>query len=256
MARLYTHELRPPGVSSRVPVDKVGYDVIARIGRLRAKSKQTNVIRRKVSIMIVTMDGNRVTGSMPENGTLEALIERTGATLGPHRMLVAVRLNGKLLDEAGLDSTLKNTLSDSDQVDLESGSRQEVAVGALRGVADNLRDAGDTVGDVSQQLNNGQIDDAMKQIAAFIGLWQTTRTAIVQCCTVLSRDLTREHVDGQPISDRFGELATRLTELRDAMQTRDFVLVSDLLFYEMPTLCGEWSDMLRQLADVIERDEE
>lgn len=205
--------------------------------------------------MIVTLDGNRVTGSMPQGETLESLIERTGASLGSRRMLVAVRLNGELLDESRLDSTLKNALAESDQVDLESGSRQEVAAGALRGVADNLRDAGDTVGDVSQQLNNGQIDEAMKQIAAFIGLWQTTRTAIVQCCTVLSRDLTSEHVDGQPVSERFGELAARLTELRDAMQARDFVLVSDLLFYEMPTLCGEWSEMLRQLANVVEEQE-
>lgn len=206
--------------------------------------------------MIITLDGNRVSATPTTGDTLETVIEQTGATIAPRRMIVSVRLNGDLLDARGLDTALKQELRESDQVDLESGTREELAAAALRGVAENLRDAGDSVGDVSQQLNSGQVEDAMQQIGAFIGIWQTCRTAIVQCSTVLSRDLTQEAVDGQPLSDRFGELATRLTELRDAMQARDFVLVSDLLFYEMPTLCSDWADMLRQLAASVEQNTE
>lgn len=204
--------------------------------------------------MIVTLDGNRVDSVSGERATLEAVIEHAGATLGPQRMLVAVRLNGRLLDENGLDEALRRSLAASDQVDLESGTRNEVVAGALRSVADMLGDAVDTVGEVSQKLNAGEIEAAMREVAAFIELWQNCRTALVQGSTVLSRDLTQEAVDGRPLSERFGELSSRLAELRDALQARDFVLVSDLLFYEMPSVCGEWAEMLRQLAENVETD--
>lgn len=204
--------------------------------------------------MIITLDGDRVSNPAADCTTLESVIERTSSVLGPQRMLVAVRLNGRLLDEAGLDESLQRTLGATDQVDLESGTRSEVVAGALRSLADTFRDASDTVGEVSQKLNTGEIESAMHEVAAFIQLWQNCRTALVQGSTVLARDLTGEPLDGRPLSDRFGELSARLAELRDALQSRDFVLVSDLLFYEMPAICGEWSDLLRRLAESVEAD--
>ena len=65
----------------------------------------------------------------------------------------------------------------------------------------------------------------------------------------MGEDLAARPVEGTSLSDHFGTLAQKLRDVRDAFDARDFVLLADILEFEMPEVCLQWSGRLGAFAD-------
>jgi hypothetical protein len=61
-------------------------------------------------------------------------------------------------------------------------------------------------------------------------------------------------VDGEPIGRHFETLAHKLRDVRDAFDSRDYVLLADVLEFEMPETCRRWSGLLEALATQLDSD--
>lgn len=201
--------------------------------------------------MIVTLDGRRLEGDFADGCTLEALLDQVRGADLDDRLVVSVAVNGKSCGQRELDSSLTQPLGNADQVDLQSGDRYTVSADALRGIAGRLAEIGELQPEVADQLNSGDVVDAVGRIGEVVGVWQASCDAIVQCSGLLGRDLTKEVFDGRSVEASLTELVGRLRELRDALEARDMVLLADLIHYELPELCTTWHDLLTGLADRV-----
>ncbi len=201
--------------------------------------------------MIVTLDGQRLSRSFPPGPTVRNLIDELQPELGAQRLVVSIAVDGRQLGQQELDAGLALPLGSDVQVDFESGDRLDVVRVALRELSQALHDAGAGHHSAAQQLQAGQVADAVQQVGELIQVWTTCRDAIVQCSGVLGRNLLNEDVAGAPVAGQFTALTARLREMRDALESRDMVLLADLLQYEMPQLCEEWAQSLATLAERV-----
>jgi hypothetical protein len=201
--------------------------------------------------MIVTLDGERLSGPFPGGGTLQALIDQVrGAHLGD-RLVVSVALDGRPLLEQDLSDRLEGPLDGVEQVDLASADRWQLAADSLREVAQRLGQTGSEYAEVADQLHAGRVSEAVTRFGEFLQVWQTCQRTILDCSGLLGQDLTALECDGRPVREHLNGLAGKLQELRDTFEARDVVLLADVVRYEMPDTCRTWQGILNEMASAI-----
>ena len=197
--------------------------------------------------MIVTLDGKRLSGSLPTQ-TLQALIDEIRQAHLGDRLVVSVMLDGQQLLDQELTQRLNEPVEEAKQVELISADPRELVCSALREVAEQLESAAENESFVAEQLRSGEMSEAATAFREFLQVWQACQQAIVNCSGLLGKDLTTMQSGGQPIRAHLDHLTDKLRELRDAFEARDTVLLSDLFQYEMPETCRTWQGILNGLA--------
>jgi hypothetical protein len=201
--------------------------------------------------MIVNLDGRELDVTPAEGTTLQVLIDDVRDKHLSGRLVVSVAVNGQTLADADLDRLLAAPLEVDARIELESGDRRELGAAALREVAEQVAEAGPEQVRIAEQLNAGQVAEGVQQVGACLNVWNLCRQTVLQCCGLLGEDLTTHQYEGRELSAYLDELVEKLRELRDAFESRDMVLLADVLHYEMPPLCESWSALLSHLADHV-----
>lgn len=205
--------------------------------------------------MIVTLDGQRLDVPFAPDRTLQALLDHVRATRLGQRVIVSVAVNGTRLDDEALRTGLDQFLGEDLQLDLESGDRRAVVRDALRGLALEFDAARQTHADLADLLAAGAAGDvagAIRRVGEFVALWQACYRVLAQCNGLLGDDLTLYTHAGRPIRDWLEDLLGRFTELRQALASRDLVLLADLVRYELLPLCATWRDLLNDAAGQLD----
>lgn len=202
--------------------------------------------------MIVTLDGERLDLHAAPECTLQNMVDRVRRERLADRLVVGVAINGEPIVDEALQLRLAAPMADCEQLDLQSGEPHGIIADAFRTVAAALDEAGRSAVETAEQLNAGRTAEAVRRFGDIVQVWQNCRDAIVHGSALLGRDLATENAAGRPVAEHLQELVTRLSELRDCLNNRDFVLLADLAHYELPALCETWRSVLEQLADTIE----
>ena len=201
--------------------------------------------------MIVTLDGRRVDESFAHDSTLQTLIDQIKAGHLNDRLVVSVAVDGRRLGDADLDARLELTVANNAQVDLESADSATLVGDVLQGLARHFEQAGAQLPGIADRLNSGDLAAAMRDVAGFITLWQTCYRGLAQCSGLLNEDLTAREHDGRTVQAHLEELIEKLTALRGALESRDVVLLADLVRYELPPLSWAWRALLINLAEQL-----
>lgn len=201
--------------------------------------------------MIVTMDGQRVDAEFAPGSTLHAVIGQARRGLDAGRLVVGVARNGRALLDDDLTAALPKPVEPGEQIDLVSGGCAEVVSDALRGVSSEIARATREHEGISRDLAGGRVAEALERFEGSLRAWRACQQALVESAELLSVDVAELRFEGRPLREHAEELARVLCELRDGIAARDFVLVGDLIAYEMPPLAELWQRLLDDLADRV-----
>lgn len=201
--------------------------------------------------MIVTLDGQRI-DSLPQAGsTLEKVIEHLRTTRLGERIVITVAWNGRDLTGTELTDRLGVAPGGDDQLDLESAMPCEVSAMALREVADQLRIATDALPEIANGFHAGGADAALAGLSSLLGVWANCQHTLGDASKLLGRDLGEEEFQGARLTTHLQAVADVLRSVREAVQNRDYVLLADLIEYEMPGVCTLWQGAALALADRV-----
>jgi hypothetical protein len=201
--------------------------------------------------MVVMLDGVRLNRPEAADLTLQGLVDQVRADLLTDRLIVAVARNGAPLVDDALSEALSSPLAGEDQIELVSADRFEVAVGALREAGQALSDVARAQPALAGQLQQGRSAEAFQGFGEFIQVWQAARQTLEEASQLLHIDLTQLSHDGQSIRASLDDLAGQLRELRAGFEARDYVLLSDMMAYDLPALCQRWERILAALAEQV-----
>jgi len=109
----------------------------------------------------------------------------------------------------------------------------------------------DEIDRVQQQtadlIRQSRLGEAMKLLDACFKAWGEVRTCLQQCAAALGTDLDTLEVDGRPAAEVFAALGEQLKSVRDALTSKDYVSLADVLGYEMADSVRDWRAVVRQL---------
>lgn len=199
--------------------------------------------------MIVTLDGQRVDETFTPGCTLQSLIDQIrGAPPLAERLIVSVSVNGERLTETRLEDGLLQPITGDDHVDLETSQPDELVHNALIGLAEQFGTAAEPLESLADRLGGAEPTAAVRGVGDFIALWQTCYRALSQCSGLIGRDLTQFTHRDRTVQQWLETLIDKLNELKAALESRDMVMLADILRYEMPPLAETWEQLLTNVA--------
>ena len=168
------------------------------------------------------------------------------------RMVVDLRCDGQAVTEADLDRFLASPLDAFEQVEILIQSVAAMVKAALTQAIQLFEEAGNTRRRVADLLDEGRYEPAMQDLGNYFAVWQQVQNSMQLSASSLGTDLGVLQAEGRQVVELFEDIRSCLAALKEAMANRDFVLVSDMLRYELEGPSGAWQNLLRQLLDIAD----
>ena len=178
-------------------------------------------------------------------GMLLAAVNRDAADKG--RAVIAIQCDGRDLGADELADALARPLSDFQRVELRSLPAGEVAVSILNHAADLVRETEQNQPDIVELLNEGNTVRGMELLAGSFSLWQQAHEAMLQAVRLGRVNLDEVTVQGTPSVDIIGGLRDRLAQIKESLEARDYVMLADILQYEIGDTVQNWKALTAEL---------
>jgi len=156
------------------------------------------------------------------------------------RMVVAIRCDGVDITGGDFEKAMVNSTGDYGRIDLYTGSARDLVEDALD-QADSLLAGSD--GDrqaVVDGLGAGKTSEAIVALSRCMQVWHQVHQGIANSLAILDIDPADLKVHDVTIPDLLQTTRDRLFQLKDAIEARDYVLLSDTLQYEFDDVIGAW----------------
>ena len=202
--------------------------------------------------MRILLDDQPYTMSGPSTQTVGELANEVcvSAERGEPRFVVSIRCNSEPVAPQDLANVLQAPVSHYDRLEFQTQpvaplvrSTIEQAVGVLDDSAHAREKAADL-------LASGQQEGAMQEIQKFLQAWKQIHQTLMVVSKTIRVDLDKVSVGDASLTGVLDTLKTHFTEMREAMTQGDFVVVTDLLKYELVEPLDQLAALLRHLSDI------
>ncbi|MDY7108164.1 MAG: hypothetical protein SYC29_05960 [Planctomycetota bacterium] len=170
------------------------------------------------------------------------------------RLIIEVTVDGERWDEAQLSSE-SLCAGTAGEVHCTTADRKALVLRTLSDASEVLAHADDLQREAAELIQTDQAAQAKERIAEAVNIWLTVLEAVARSAEALEMDLEAGLGEsGEPLPRIIERLKERLQTLRDAVQSDDPASISDTLLYELPTVVGEWRELLSDMQQYIERE--
>ena len=172
------------------------------------------------------------------------------------RMVVGLRCDGDPVAGNRLESVLQAPASEFGQLELQTQSVPALVRATLDQALEVFRDSAATRERAADLLATGQYEEAMAELRKFCEVWQQVQQTLRVSAQALQIDLDTLRVDDLGVTDTLDLVKTQLSELKDAMEQGDLVVVGDILRYEFDEPLARWLALLEHLREQTEMPEQ
>lgn len=167
-----------------------------------------------------------------------------------NRLVTQVLIDGEPPDLTGVAQLRQRSLQ-GHVVYIETTEPREIALQVLAAIDAQMTDAEAGRLAAIEHLGAGEPNEALKKLSGCFTAWQTAQEAISKVSQLLRVDLDRVIVEGVSLNTALQNFAEQLRSIRQALESRDYVTLSDVLHYEIGTTVRQWRDALTQLRAIV-----
>lgn len=100
-------------------------------------------------------------------------------------------------------------------------------------------------------LSANEPNKALQKLSGCFTIWQSAQEAIQKVAQLLRVDLDLVRVDDITLTDALNAFAEQLRSIRASLESRDYVLLTDTLQYEVGQTVRQWREALEQLRAIV-----
>jgi hypothetical protein len=186
-----------------------------------------------------------------DHSTLGDALKWVRTLLAPGHVVVKVQRDGKLLEGPALSRSRREPLGNSEIV-LASAVQKDLSLTMLGKLAALIEWLAPQHKEVAGELERGSTQHALERLGNILSAWQQIQEAYGNLARMLEislKDLRVTELDGEAVLNEFCQ---QLTEIQGALAQRDFVLLSDILQYEMDGAVANWMALLEATLGIVE----
>ncbi len=198
--------------------------------------------------MEVFVDDRPYQAALDDQEPLSALVnEVRDRVCDAGRIVVHIRCDGTDITGAGFEERMTQPFGTYRRVDLFTGSPKDLVEDALDQADDLLRQSQEDRVRIVDALAAGRTSDAIDLLARCMHAWHQVHQGIANAVSILDLDVNSIQIDGKPAAGLLETTRDRLLQVRDAIEGRDFVLLSDTLQYEFEEVIHTWKGVVAAL---------
>jgi hypothetical protein len=167
------------------------------------------------------------------------------------RVIVSVKHNDAVLNGAALTDARAQPLG-SDPLELTSADQKELSLTMLGKLAALIEWLAPQHKQVATQLEQGSTAAALQRLQGILSAWHEIQCAfgnLAKMLDISAGDLRVNELTGDAVLDEF---CRHLGEIQTALTSHDFVLLADILQYEMDGAVANWMALLEATLGLVE----
>lgn len=177
--------------------------------------------------------------------TVQRLVDAARSRLnGSGRLLIALRCNEVDVSPAHLETILSQPVSAYGRLDLLTEEPKPIVLDILKQSKQALSESFVLSREAAEALSAGDHAKAMSRLIDSVDCWSQVHEAIVNGGRLLNVDFDSVRIGERPVSAWLTDLVSRLSDLKEALEVRDNVLLCDMLKYEFDETLQGWERML------------
>jgi hypothetical protein len=183
--------------------------------------------------------------------TVGDLLKWAGERVPKGRVLVKVQLGDDLLEGDTLTKVRQVPLGDA-TLALTTADQKELSLTMLGKLAALIEWLAPQHKEVAGELERGQTQHALDRLNGIVSAWLQIQAAYGNLAKMLNlslKDLPVREMNGEAVLEEF---CRQLGEMQAALQNKDFVLLADILQYEMDGAQSNWMGLLEATLGVVE----
>lgn len=169
-----------------------------------------------------------------------------------NKLVVQILIDGTEPDMRALDAVRGRRLDDC-VLYVETARPAQVACEVLDAVDQGLEEAEAFRLESAELFRSGDPAVALQKLAGCFSYWHNAQDSVGKIAKLLRVDLEAARTDAnRPVKDIIETFAVQLRQLRDALESRDYVLCCDVLTYDMEGITPDWraaTSTLRRIAN-------
>lgn len=196
--------------------------------------------------MTVFLDTEQIaTDTLGPNARVGQLLDMVKDRVnGSGRLILGMKCNEEDVDSEEIASMVSTPIAEFDRLDFISGDPRDMVLDALDGVRRAFEQTFQVVREAGDDLARGDAQRAMNRLADCFSVWGQTVDAVQSSGRLLGIDLDAFTIEDRTITAWVSDLATKLREVRSAIEARDSVLLADIVRYELDETMQAWDRML------------
>jgi len=167
-----------------------------------------------------------------------------------NRLVVQVLIDGQAPDLSRL-STIKQSSVEGKTIFIETAEPRRMAAEVLAEVAAHLDQADSLKSESAKLLQQGNHSKAMEKLGGCFTIWQHAQESVQKTAQLLRLDLSTLRVEARSLTEVLDDFRLQLKQIKQALENRDFVTLSDMLVYETTETSSQWRAALATLRDVV-----
>ncbi|HUO09826.1 MAG TPA: hypothetical protein VM008_16095 [Phycisphaerae bacterium] len=200
--------------------------------------------------MPLLIDQSPVTANLPESHTLADAIAWAQTQLPEGKIITAVALDGVALEGEPLNQARPQPLGGR-TLSLTTSDRKELSLSMLGKLYAMVEWLAPQHKEVAALLEKGDQSAAFEKLGHIFTAWQQIQNAfsgLAKLNNIVPSELPVRELTGDAILNEF---CRQLAEMQNALQNRDFVLLADILQYEMDGATANWVSLLESTLAAV-----
>jgi hypothetical protein len=167
-----------------------------------------------------------------------------------NRLVVNLLIDGSEPD-LGQIGEVRRELIQGRTLYIETAEPREMALDVVNEVEQQLGEADRLKDDAVELLQRGAVEKAMQKLSGCFSTWHNAQESVLKTAQLLRIDLEELRVGDRFLSGLVGEFTAQLRQIKQSLESRDFVVLCDTLTYEATETSNRWRMALSAIRDII-----
>ena len=188
----------------------------------------------------------------PAPVTVDQLIAQIRPELSDNdRMIVTIACDQKEIPEHEIDEVLSREIAAYRRLDFTTATVPELATGAMQTAMTILSATRTKQTEAIELLSKDRNEEAINVLSECITGWVQTHDTVVKTVSLVGLNIDDLTHDGKNVVASLNEVAHHWTQLKECLAAGDYVLLNDLLQYEIVPWFDQWEGMVGAIADEV-----
>ena len=200
--------------------------------------------------MEVFVDDSQVDGDFIADHTLEDALRHVQSNLcAPDQVVVGLRCDGEDVPPNGMADALKKSALTFNRLEVFTSKRERLILDAMSQALAALGDTETACQRIAGLLTEGKTVEGVQALGECLGIWQKIHEAVTHSIQMLELDPEQIAVGNESLVHVLCRPKEVLLRVKQALQSQDYVLLSDIMQYEFGEVTQQWHNVI----DVLQR---